>query len=190
MLHTDPHDHNGQDLNAIVKELNLDKGQVYISKEKVPPEHLSILYNAVDCTINISDAEGFGLATLESLSCGTPIVVNMTGGLQEQITNGTDWFGVPIFPTSRAIIGSQNVPYIYEDRIDRNQFVSALTKIYEASPDGRKKMGLLGREHVMKNYNFINFQKKWVKLMESVYENNGSWQTRKNYSGIRFGEIT
>ena len=190
LLHTDPHDHNGQDLNAIVKELNLDKGQVYISKEKVPPEHLSILYNAVDCTINISDAEGFGLATLESLSCGTPIVVNMTGGLQEQITNGTDWFGVPIFPTSRAIIGSQNVPYIYEDRIDRNQFVSALTKIYEASPDGRKKMGLLGREHVMKNYNFINFQKKWVKLMESVYENNGSWQTRKNYSGIRFGEIT
>jgi len=190
LLHTDPHDHNGQDLNAIVKELNLDKGQVYISKEKVPPEHLSILYNAVDCTINISDAEGFGLATLESLSCGTPIVVNMTGGLQEQITNGTDWFGVPIFPTSKAIIGSQSVPYIYEDRIDRNQFVSALTKIYEASPDSRKEMGLLGREHVMKNYNFINFQKKWVKLMESVYENNGSWQTRKNYNGIRFGEIT
>ena len=36
-----------------------------------------------DVTVNISDAEGFGLATLESLSCATPIIVNMTGGLQE-----------------------------------------------------------------------------------------------------------
>ena len=35
--------------------------------------------------MNISDAEGFGLATLESLACETPIIVNMTGGLQEQV---------------------------------------------------------------------------------------------------------
>ena len=46
------------------------------------------MYNMADCTINISDAEGFGLATLESLACETPIIVNMTGGLQEQVTNG------------------------------------------------------------------------------------------------------
>ena len=42
----------------------------------------------VDCTISISEAEGFGIPTLESLSCGTPIIVTMTGGLQEQVTNG------------------------------------------------------------------------------------------------------
>ena len=54
----------------------------------MPPDKLAEVYNAVDCTINISDAEGFGLATLESLSCGVPIIVNMTGGLPEQVTDG------------------------------------------------------------------------------------------------------
>ena len=89
----------------------------------------SMFYNIVDCTINISDAEGFGLATLESLSCGTPIIANMTGGLQEQIRLGSDLFGIPLIPESKAVIGSQAVPYIYEDRLSESQVVSALEKM-------------------------------------------------------------
>ena len=45
---------------------------------------LSVLYNAADVTIGLSDAEGFGLSTFESMACETPIIVTMTGGLQEQ----------------------------------------------------------------------------------------------------------
>ena len=81
------------------------------------------MYNMGDVTINISDAEGFGLATLESLSCGTPILVNMTGGLQEQVTDGENWFGIGIEPTSKAVIGSQEVPYICEDRVSKEDFI-------------------------------------------------------------------
>ena len=33
-----------------------------ISNQKIAPEHMALMYNASDCTINISDAEGFGLA--------------------------------------------------------------------------------------------------------------------------------
>ena len=40
----------------------------------------------------------------------------MTGGLQEQVTNGKEWFGWGIQPASKAVIGSLQVPYIYEDR--------------------------------------------------------------------------
>ena len=54
----------------------------------------------------------------------------MTGGLQEQVTDGKNWFGVGIEPASRAIIGSQDVPYIYEDRLNKDDFVNALLKIY------------------------------------------------------------
>lgn len=190
IMHTDPKDPHGQDLDHLIKRLNLDNGQVYLSKAKVPPEQLSMLYNAVDCTINISDAEGFGLATLESLSCGTPIIVNMTGGLQEQITNGTDWFGIPIFPTSKAVIGSQQVPYIYEDRISRNQFISAMVKMYESSAEQRKTMGMAGRTHVEKNYNFKNYQKRWVEIMLDIHDRCGSWDTRKEYTGVRFSEVS
>jgi len=143
----------------------------------------------VDCTINISDAEGFGLATLESLSCGTPIIANMTGGLQEQIRSGSDLFGIPLFPESKAVIGSQDVPYIYEDRLSEGQVVSALEKMYALGNEGRKELGQKGREHVMKNYNFETFNKQWVDIMTQVYEENGSWEDRQEHNGIRFLEV-
>jgi glycosyltransferase involved in cell wall biosynthesis len=143
----------------------------------------------VDCTINISDAEGFGLATLESLSCGTPIIANMTGGLQEQIRSGSDLFGIPLIPESKAVIGSQDVPYIYEDRLSESQVVSALEKMMFMPEDQRLQMITKGREHVMKNYNFDDFNQRWVDIMLDVYEQEGSWETRKSFSNIRFLEV-
>ena len=115
IMHTDVNDQHGQPLEFLAQEPGLtNKGQIVFSKDKVQPQHLAIFYNVADVTINISDAEGFGLATLESLSCGTPIVVTKTGGLQEQVTDGEVEFGVGIEPTSRAVIGSPQVPYICE----------------------------------------------------------------------------
>jgi len=189
IMHTDPKDPHGQDLIHIVEHLGLLDRQVMISPNKLTPEDLATLYGIVDCTINISDAEGFGLATLESLACGVPIIVNMTGGLQEQITDGREEFGIPLFPTSKAVIGSQSVPYIYEDRISKSHFISALKKITFISKEDRKEMGLKGLKHVQKNYNFNSYKQKWVEIMLDVYEKNGSWDIRENYSGIYFKKI-
>tara|TARA_R100001443_G_scaffold52795_1_gene64533 strand:- start:7106 stop:8371 length:1266 start_codon:yes stop_codon:yes gene_type:complete len=189
IMHTDPNDMHGQELNVILQDLGLTNRQVLFSVEKVEPNHLAALYNMADCTINISDAEGFGLATLESLSCGTPIIVTLTGGLQEQVTNGTDWFGIGLKPASKSVIGSQQVPYICEDRISKEQLFSALTKIYFMSSEARKELGAKGREHVLKNYNFETFNERWVTLMDNVMEQHGSWENRKQYNGIYFGEV-
>ena len=189
LMHTDPKDPHGQDLGAIVNNLGLTKGQVYISTQKVPPEELARIINMCDCTINISDAEGFGLGTLESLSCGVPIIVNMTGGLQEQVTDGENWFGIGIEPASKAIIGSQDVPYIYEDRINKDDFIDALTKMLEMPEDERQKLGELGRQHVQKNYNFETFCNDWIKTIDETIENHGSWETRKGYTPYTFMEI-
>tara|TARA_R110002126_G_C10403107_1_gene496052 strand:- start:96 stop:1238 length:1143 start_codon:yes stop_codon:yes gene_type:complete len=189
IMHTEPKDPHGQDLVHIVEHLELNNRQVLLSTQKIPPEHLAAMYNIADCTINISDAEGFGLATLESLSCGTPIIVNMTGGLQEQVTNGKDWFGVGILPSSKSVIGSQDVPYIYEDRIDKGQFHSALSKIYNVSAVERRKMGMMGKQHVEENYNFKDFKESWISFIDKIVEEGGSWETRKNYNGIRFMEV-
>lgn len=189
IMHTDPKDPNGQDLEKILEALGALDGRILISRDKVPPEHLATFYNIADCTINISDAEGFGLATLESLSCETPIIVNMTGGLQEQVTDGEEWFGIGIEPASKAVIGSQQVPYIYEDRVSKEDFIAALKKIYSMSPGERKLLGMKGRQHVVRNYNFQNFNKQWVDLIDSVVENYGSWETRKGYTAWDFREI-
>ena len=190
IMHTEPRDPHGQDLGHIIEHLGLDtQRQVLFSTKKVGQGDLAALYNMVDCTINISDAEGFGLATLESMSCGTPIIANMTGGLQEQVVLGSDATGIPLIPESKAVIGSQDVPYIYEDRLSEKQVVGALKKMLALGKEGRKEMGLKGREHVMKNYNFETFNKQWVDIMTEVHEENGSWDTRTNYQGIRFLEV-
>lgn len=190
VMHTDPKDPNGQDLHAIIRDLGIEsKKSIRISQDKLLPQHLAALYNCVDCTINISDAEGFGLGTMESLACETPIIVNMTGGLQEQVTDGEDWFGVGIKPASRAIIGSQEVPYIYEDRVSKEDFIEACKKIHEMGTEKRRELGKKGREHVLKNYNFDQFKTKWVDLMLNVYEKHGSWDTRKNYKRFELRTI-
>tara|TARA_R110000822_G_scaffold256187_1_gene382065 strand:+ start:395 stop:1654 length:1260 start_codon:yes stop_codon:yes gene_type:complete len=187
LMHTDPRDPHGQDLEHIINHLGLINREVLLSVQKVSPEQMGIFYNIADVTINISDAEGFGLSTLESLACGTPIIANMTGGLQEQVV-GTDTYGIPLFPVSKAIIGSQSVPYIYEDRLSKDQFMSALSNMYDMGTDARLEMGLKGVQHIQTNYNFEDFGKKWVNLMLEVHEKEGSWDTR-HHNTITFKEI-
>jgi glycosyltransferase involved in cell wall biosynthesis len=181
-MHTDVKDQHGQDLEAIIKHLGINNGEVMFSQQKIEPEMLALLYNMADCTINISDAEGFGLSTLESLSCETPIIVNMTGGLQEQVTDGKDWFGIGIEPTSKGVIGSQEISWIYEDRLSEEVVVNAMLEMYNKSQEEREELGRKGREHVMANYNFGDFIKKWDELFTMVHEEYGSWDTRKPHA--------
>lgn len=181
IMHTEPKDPNGQDLEAIIRELGLVNGEVLFSKEKVDAANLAMIYNAIDCTINISDAEGFGLATLESLACETPIIVTLTGGMKDQITDGTTTFGIGIEPISKAIIGSQNVPYIYEDRLSEEQVVNAMKEIYNKSQDERDELGRLGREYTLKQFNFETYLQRWDDLLTKIHEEKGSWETRTGY---------
>jgi len=189
LMHTDPRDPHGQDLPHLINKLGLTSGQVLLSEKKVSSEQLANLYRMADYTINISDAEGFGLATLESLSCGTPIIVNMTGGLQEQITDGKNFFGFAIEPCSKTVIGSLQVPYIYEDRISQRDFEKALTKALKNPTKKYKQMSSQGRRHVLKNYNFETFEKSWVDLMDRVVEQHGSWETRTGYQKWHLMEV-
>ncbi len=189
VMHTEPKDPNGQDLVAVLHNLGLTNGEVYLSTNKLPPESLALMYNMADVTVNISDAEGFGLATLESLSCGTPIIVTMTGGLQEQVTDGTDWFGIGLEPTSKAIIGSQQVPYIYEDRLSQEVVVNALLEMYNKTPQERAELGLHGRNHVLMNYGYEVFCKRWTELFDDVLARHGSWENRNGYKHWHFMEV-
>jgi len=130
------------------------------------------------------------LATLESLSCGTPILVNMTGGLQEQVTDGENWFGIGLEPASKAIIGSQEVPYIYEDRLNKDDFINALLELYEMGHEKRRELGLAGREWSRTKFGFENFVSTWDETLTALHEKCGSWDTRKGYQKHEFKEIT
>jgi glycosyltransferase involved in cell wall biosynthesis len=189
LMHTDARDQHGQDLPHIIEHLGVNDGQVLLSTNKVDAVNLASMYNAADFTINISDAEGFGLSTLESLSCGTPIIVNMTGGLQEQVTDGKDWFGWGIQPASKAIIGSLQVPYIYEDRMSQEDFTNTLKKALKVSKKAYVKMSTGGIKHVIDNYGFEQYEQGWVKIMDDIAERHGSWKNRKNFKRWHLMEV-
>ena len=189
LMHTNSKDPNGQDLDAIVEELGLTDGQVFFSRQALDASMLAHIYNMADCTVCVSDAEGFGLSTLESLACGTPIITTLTGGPQEQVTDGKDWFGVGIEHVSKAIIGSQEVPFIYEDRLSGEDVKNAFLKIYNMTPEEREQVGEMGLRHVAENYSFSSYGENWVKLMLDVHEKHGSWETRKNYKPWHLMEV-
>ena len=159
------------------------KGQVLLSKEKVNAVDLAMMYNLADATINVSDAEGFGLSTLESLSCGTPIIATLTGGLQDQIKDGEDnWYGIGLEPSSKSIIGSQEVPFIYEDRLAGEDVVQALTDMYKMPEEQRREWGLRGRAWAEKQFGFETFVERWDNLFTHVHETMGSWENRTGYN--------
>jgi glycosyltransferase involved in cell wall biosynthesis len=183
IMHTDPKDPHGQDLEAVAKECGLTRDNFGLSINKVPPQELAKFYNAADCILNISDAEGVGMGTIESMACETPIIVNMTGGLQEQVIDEDGKMcGIGIEPASKSVIGSQEVPYIYEDRVSKEDFINALIKMHSMTREERKEMGKNGREYVLKKYDFNKFAASWEAVMDKFIEKYGSWQNRKNYT--------
>ena len=113
----------------------------------------------------------------------------MTGGLQEQVTDGEEWFGIGIEPASKAIIGSQDIPYIREDRLNEDDFINALCKMYEMTQEERQELGKKCRQHVLTNYGFEDFQQKWVETMDHIIDKYGSWDTRKNYQNWSLKEV-
>lgn len=69
-------------LQQQARELELDNHVKFLGF--LPDEHLPIAYQAADLSVMPSQAfEGFGLAVVESLACGTPVVCTPIGGMPE-----------------------------------------------------------------------------------------------------------
>jgi len=83
LMHTHPIDENGTNLPVVVDTLCYDY-DVMFDNRILDQNIINEFYNLADCTINIANNEGFGLSTAESIMAGTPIIVNVTGGLQDQ----------------------------------------------------------------------------------------------------------
>ena len=84
--HSQISDENGTDMRTLCQTLLPDYPVIFTHDFGGPmnDDEMNFLYNSVDVYINLASNEGFGLGSLESLHAGTPIVVNVTGGLQDQ----------------------------------------------------------------------------------------------------------
>ena len=169
LMHTSALDENGTDLYAVGNDL-CPEYDIRFTNTKFEQVVLNELYNEVDCTINIANNEGFGLTTAESIMAGTPIIVNVTGGLQDQcgfpltaddyIEVGSlhqtkdgvsgEWV-VPVWPAAVNINGSIPTPYIFDDRVNNNEVAMAIRTVYDWGRKERKERGKKGREWAIKN---------------------------------------
>lgn len=206
-MHTAPDDQEGQDINSVAKLLGIDD-QLMLSSGRVSADDLNVMYNCADCTVNISNNEGFGVGTLESLSAGTPIVVNMTGGLQFQVgdwwhdvkdfsdqarleriarsrLNNHQWWGLPVFPATRNLVGSQQVPFIYDDRVDDFDVADAMKKLFTMGRKKRRALGLKAREWVHQNFSMDLMISSWKSIIERTIESHKEKRGTMNFSTIR-----
>ena len=128
---------------------------------------MNVLHNIADCSINMSYAEGFGLGTLESLQVGTPIIAVKTGGLTRQVVDHRDGTenGVALDVEFRTLVGSQNVPYIYEDYASNDKAAEAILKIYNMTPEEKEGLSKKCEEYVKSEFSYQKTIDDWDKTL-------------------------
>ncbi len=212
VFHCSPIDEHGTDLRAVHQkvcpeyDINFTydklKGQASLNDEQ-----MNYLFNSCDVVINIASNEGFGLATCESLATATPIVVNVTGGLQDQcgfknekgeyltaddyVELGSNHRGkyrdhgewvVPVFPSNISCQGSPMTPYIFDDRCQYDDVGDALLSWYLRGPEERERCGKLGQEFVQKNNIGMTAKQMGKNMTDSIEGLFSEWKPKQKYT--------
>jgi len=149
LMHTNTESSRGIDLNKLLDDLYPDL-PVLISNEVVSEKILNNMYNLSHCCINVASNEGFGLCTLESVATQTPIIVNKTGGLKDQINE--EWT-IAIEPDTRILKGTQKTSYIFSDHVNSNSVASAIMDVYK-----KKEFDMSSVSDFLQNKNFTTNQ--------------------------------
>lgn len=217
LMHTAPIDDNGTDLYAVAREVCPDYS-ITFSDGKMDVAMLNKMYNLADVTINIASNEGFGLTTCESIMAGTPITVNVTGGLQDQCgfkdENGNlvwvddhfnkEWgsnhdgrykkcgsWVKPVWPETRSLVGSPPTPYIFDDRAKWEDVAKALEKWYSVSRDTRKKYGREGRRYCLETYpngGGLSWENMCMSFINGMDTAWNNWKPRDKFELIKLQE--
>jgi glycosyltransferase involved in cell wall biosynthesis len=209
LMHTEPVQEHGTDLPRTIAECCSPETNVVFAPNRYSEEQLNYLYNIGDVTINVASNEGFGLATAESVMAGTPIIVNITGGMQDQCGFEVDGkyltaedyvkigslndkkqyentkHGVwvkPIWPV-RSTTGSVPTPYIFDDRIDFADITPLIMSWYNTPKKERDVAALKGREWML-GEGLLSREamcKTLVDGMEGAFEN---WKPKQKFKLI------
>ena len=180
IMHTEPEDTEGPNLFKVVEELKI-QDNVFFSRDRIEFEKMNVLYNISDFCINTSYAEGFGLSTLESMMTGTPIIAPKTGGLTRQVVDHNDGThnGVALDIDFKTMVGSQTVPYIYEDYVQNENFATAMMSIHELSKKEKNKLSRKVKKYANEEFSYQGTIDLWHDTMIktiSDFKNRANWQ--------------
>ena len=180
IMHTDPNDVEGPNLIAVTEKLGINEHDKHVmfSTQKVDFNDMNALYNITDFTVNVSKAEGFGLATLSAMMTGKPIIALKTGGMIRQVIDHRDGseHGIAIEPAARTLVGSQAVPYIYDDHVNYLDIAEAYYKLYKMTPEERKALSEKNIAYCNFEFSYENMIKQWDDSLDKCINN---WKTNK-----------
>ena len=210
IMHTNPVDQNGTNLIEVSNRI-APGCDIKFSTDRVNQEQLNWIYNLSDCTINIAGNEGFGLVTAESVMAETPIIVNVTGGLQDQcgfkkkstkkyitaddykeIGSLHDWrewedkvthgeWVKPVWPRVQTLVGSIPTPYIIDDKVDIYDVTNAIRYWYDKTPQERKEAGKKGRKEFLGEMG-LNAKNMCKTLVDGIETTFKKWKPRKRFN--------
>ena len=211
VMHTAPIDSNGTNLPEVVKQVCPDHDVIFSTK-KLEDKQLNFLYNVADVQINMASNEGFGLGTAEAVMAGTPIIVNVTGGLQDQcgfklngkhithkdyeeimsLHDDRKWknnselthgeWVKPVWPSNRSLQGSIPTPYIFDDRCRWDDVADRMMEWYEVPLEDRKEAGLKGREWMLKDEIGMSCKNMCERFVHDMEQAWEKWTPRKRYT--------
>ena len=212
ILHTEVVSDHGTDLEAVRKILFSEyPNNILFSTEKLDNKTLNQLYNIADAQILLTSNEGWGLTLTEAILAGTPIIGNVTGGMQDQMRfedkNG-EWFtptpdlpsnhtgklkkhgcwAFPVYPTNRSLQGSPKTPYIWDDRCRPEDAAEQIAKIYSLSREERKSLGKKGREWALNEAGFTG-EKMGDRAINAIDKLFSTWVPREKYELINVSEV-
>jgi glycosyltransferase involved in cell wall biosynthesis len=209
IFHTQPSDENGTDLKAVCAAAIPNYNVVFThdTQSLFNDEEMNYIYNIADVYINLASNEGFGLASLEAIMAETPIIVNVTGGLQDQCgfkkEDGTyltaddyielgsnhrgkyqdhgEWVK-PVFPSNISLQGSPMTPYIFDDRAQFEEGGQAIKYWYDLGKEERERCGKLGREYVTGKNNNMTAKVLGENFIDAVENTFEKWKPREKYT--------
>lgn len=172
IMHTEPTDNEGPNLFKTAEMLNV-QNNVFFSRDRLEFEKMNVLYNVSDFCLNVSYAEGFGLSTLESMMTGTPIIAVKTGGLTRQVCNALEGGenGVALEVDIKTLVGSQSVPYIYEDYASNKNIAKGIMKLYNTTPKQKEKLSKKVLRYARKEFGEQKSIDDWHNTMLKTYQN-------------------
>lgn len=216
IFHTAPVDSNGTDLRAVCKAIIPEQSVIFTHDRggSLDDKSMNFLYNSVDVYINLASNEGFGLGSCEALTVGTPIIVNVTGGLQDQcgfkkedgtyltahdyIKLGTNHYEKytehgewvkPVYPVSVSLAGSPQTPYIFDDRCSWKDAGEAIKKWYLAGAKERERCGELGREFVRGDESMMTAGHMADRFIDSIDTLLKTWKPRERYDLFDINDV-
>jgi len=212
ILHTELVSDHGTDLQAVANVIfGKNSPHIKFSTNKLSSKHLNYIYNIVDAQILLTSNEGWGLSLTEALLTGTPIIANVTGGMQDQMRfedkdgnwinfdadfpsnhrgtykNHGKW-AYPVYPSSRSLKGSPKTPYIWDDTCNPEDATKQIMKLYKMSPKQRKTSGMKGYKWAVGDEAGFTAKHQAQRVINSVDKTFKTFQPREKYEFIDTNE--